>query len=45
MAMQIIQIEIAGAPYTCCPGAIVKKIIFDLGIDRPSWVWYTQFIK
>ena len=38
MAMQIIQIEIAGAQYTCCPGVIVKKIIFDLGIDKPFWI-------
>lgn len=32
MAMQIIQIEIAGAPCACRPGAIVKKITFDLGL-------------
>ena len=27
------------------PGQIVKKITFNLGIDKPFWMWYTQFIK
>jgi hypothetical protein len=23
------------------PGQIVKKITFNLGIDKPFWIWYT----